>query len=76
MAELLRTNDPALISVVEGLLGGSGIPYEVTDRTMGVLEGTIAVIQPRILVPDDRQDEARELLTDAELGEWLNPRRA
>ena len=71
MAELIRTNDPALISVVEALLGGSGIPYEVTDRNMGVLEGTIPVIQPRILVPDDREEEARELLTDAELGEWL-----
>ena len=28
-------------------------------------------LQMRILVPDDRAAEARELLTDAELGEWL-----
>lgn len=71
MAELLRTNDVALISVVEGLLIEAGIPYQVTDRTMSVLEGTLPVIVPRVLVADDREAEARELMVDAELGEWL-----
>ncbi|MFC5177228.1 DUF2007 domain-containing protein [Nocardioides taihuensis] len=71
MAELLRTNDPGLLSVVEGLLGQAGIPHHVADRTMGVLEGSILVIQPRVLVPDDREAEARELLVEADLGEWL-----
>jgi len=27
----------------------------------------------RILVPDDYEAEARELLVDAELGNWLRP---
>jgi hypothetical protein len=27
----------------------------------------------RILVPDDHEAEARELLVDAELGNWLRP---
>ena len=71
MAELLRTSDVALISVVESLLIEAEIPYQVTDRNMGTLEGTILVIQPRILVQDEREDEARQLLVDAELGEWL-----
>lgn len=71
MAELIRTNDVALISVVEALLGEAGIPYQVTDRNMSVLEGTIPVVVPRILVADDREAEARELMVDAELGEWL-----
>jgi hypothetical protein len=73
MAELVRTNDPGIISVVEGLLGGADIPYQVTDRNMSILEGSISAIQIRILVPDDRVDEARQLLTDAELGNWLRP---
>jgi hypothetical protein len=73
MAELVRTNDPAVISAVEGLLDGSAIPCQVTDRNMSVLEGSINAIQMRILVPDDREAEARELLTDAELGAWLRP---
>lgn len=71
MAELTRTNDVALISVIEGLLISAGIPYEVADRNMSVLDGVIPVIQQRILVPDDREAEARELLVDAELGDWL-----
>jgi len=71
MAELVRMNNPGLISVIEGLLGGAGIPYQVTDRNMSVLEGSVTVIQIRILVPDEHEAEARELLVDAGLGEWL-----
>jgi hypothetical protein len=71
MAELMRTNDPGLLSVVEGLLGGADIPFQVTDRNMSILEGSISAIQSRILVPDEREAEARTLLTDAELGSWL-----
>ena len=75
MAELVRTNDLGIISVIEALLGEADIPYQVTDRNMSVLEGSINAIQSRVLVPDDRQDEARELLTEAELGNWLRPLR-
>ena len=71
MAELLRTNDAGILSVVEGLLGGADIPYQVTDRNMSVLEGSINAIQIRVLVPDELEEVARELLTDAELGRWL-----
>ena len=71
MAELVRTNDPGLLSVIESLLAGADIPYQVTDRNMSVLEGSILAIQSRILVPDVREAEARELLVDAELGSWL-----
>ena len=71
LAELVRTNDPGVISVIEGLLAGADIPYQVTDRNMSILEGSIGAIQVRILVPAEHEAEARELLTDAELGNWL-----
>ena len=71
MAELLRTNDPSLLSVTEGLLVEAKSPYHVADRDMTVLDGSILVIQQRVLVPDEREAEARTLLTDADLGEWL-----
>ena len=71
MAELVRTNDPALLSVIEGLLAASEIPHHVADRDMSILDGSIAVIQQRILVPDEREAEARAVLVDADLGEWL-----
>jgi hypothetical protein len=74
MAELVRTNDPGVISVIEGLLAGAEIPYQVTDRNMSILEGSINAIQVRILVPEEREAEARELLNDAELGSWLRRR--
>lgn len=74
MAELVRTNDPVVISTVEGLLSSADIPYQVTDRNMSVLEGSNSAIEARILVPDLDEAEARELLTEAELGQWLAPR--
>lgn len=74
MAELVRTNDPGMLSVIEGLLTSSGIPYQVADRNMSVLEGSIIAIQARILVPDEQEDEARQMLVDADLGDWLHRR--
>ncbi|HKE68946.1 MAG TPA: DUF2007 domain-containing protein [Nocardioidaceae bacterium] len=73
MAELVRTNDPNLIVLIDGLLSDADIPHQVTDRNMSIMEGSISAIQSRILVPDDFEAEARELLVDAELGKWLRP---
>ena len=71
MAELIRTNDVALISVVEGLLQQADIPVHVADRNLSSLEGSLNWLQMRVLVPDAAEAEARQILTDAELGEWL-----
>ena len=71
MVELVRTNDPGLLSVIEGLLIGEDIPYHIADRNMSIMEGSTWLIQQRVLVPDEREAEARELLVDAELGQWL-----
>jgi hypothetical protein len=73
MAELVRTNDIGLIAVVESLLAGAEIPYQVADRGMSVLEGSINAIQMRVLVPDPAEEDARRLLVEAELGDWLRP---
>jgi hypothetical protein len=73
VAELARTNDPGLISAIEGLLAGADIPYQVTDRNMSILEGSISAIQIRILVPDAYETAARVVLIDADLGDWLRP---
>jgi hypothetical protein len=73
MAELVRTNDPSLIVIIEGLLSDAGIPYQVTDRNMSIIEGSISAIQIRILVPDEHEEVARKFLIDADLGNWLRP---
>lgn len=71
MAELVRTNDLGLLSVIEDLLTEAEIPHYVADRDMSVLQGSMLVIQQRVLVPDGREAEARALLVEADLGEWL-----
>ena len=71
MAELIRTNDLALISAVEALLQEADIPHHVADRHASIIDGSLNFLQMRVLVPDDREAEAREVLTEAELGQWL-----
>ena len=71
MGEIVRTNDVAAISAVEGLLNAAGIPCFVADRDMSVIDGLINAIQMRVLVPDEREQEARELLADSDLAGWL-----
>ncbi len=73
MAELVRTNDPGLLAMVEGLLREADIQHHVADRNMSALEGSILAIQMRVLVANEQEAEARQLLTDADLGEWLRP---
>jgi hypothetical protein len=73
MRELVRTNDPVLVSVVGALLEGSGIRHVVLDQNMSVLEGSIGILPRRILVDDERAAEARLLLTEAGLSRELRP---
>jgi hypothetical protein len=71
--ELVRTNDVVLISAIEALLNGADINHLVLDQNMSVLDGSLGVLPRRILVEDDRLDEARRLLRDAGLGSELRP---
>lgn len=73
MKELIRTNNPALISFVEALLGEAGISHFVADRNISIVEGSIGAFPRRILVPEDEADAARRLLIDAGLGDELKP---
>jgi len=72
MRELLRTNDPVLISFVSSLLKEAGIDAHVMDQNMSVMEGSIGAIQQRILVPADSLQQARRIMRDADLGHWIN----
>ena len=74
MIEIVRTNDVALISVIEGLMQEADIPCFVADRNISVIDGSLNWLQMRVMVPEEREDEARELLTEAELGQWLKVR--
>lgn len=65
MIELLRSNDPVLISFAASLLQDAKIPHTVADSHMSVIDGSINAVTNRVLVPEDQYSAARELLVDA-----------
>ena len=73
MEELVRTNDIVLISFIEALLKEAGIGCYLADQNMSVLEGSLGVLQRRILVPSDEIAAARALLTEAGMASELRP---
>lgn len=73
MREIVRTNDAVLVSAIGALLDGAGIHYLVFDQNMSVLEGSLGVLPRRILVADEQEFRARQVLEDAGLGHELRP---
>ena len=73
MRELVRTNDVVLLSAVEALLTGADIHHLVLDQNMSVLDGSVGAIPRRILVHEDDNRQARQLLADAGLAHELRP---
>jgi hypothetical protein len=76
LQELVRTNDPVLVTAIEALLNGARIPHVVLDRNMSVLEGSIGILPQRILVAEEHVAGARKLLDEAGLGHELRPDQA
>jgi tRNA1(Val) A37 N6-methylase TrmN6 len=71
--ELVRTNNAVLITAIEALLKGADIPHLVLDQHMSVLEGSLGILPRRILVGDEHQEVARQVLQDAGLAQELRP---
>jgi Putative prokaryotic signal transducing protein len=71
MRELIRTNDAVLVSAVVALLESAGIRPLVFDQNMSVLEGSLGILPRRVLVAEDQESRARQLLQDAGLGHEL-----
>ena len=68
MKELLRSNDPVLLSYVSALLEEGDIAFMVADLNMSVLEGSIGALPRRVLVETDKIVQARNILTEAGIG--------
>lgn len=71
MIELMRTNDPVMLSFVEALLRDSGLSYFVADQNMSVIEGSLGILPRRVMVSEDDLEEARLLLKGAGIEEEL-----
>ena len=71
MIEIMRTNDPVALSFAESLMKDAGIFAMIADQGMSILEGSLGILQRRLLVDGERADEARRILIDAGLGDEL-----
>ena len=75
MEELLRTNDPVLLSFAEALLKDAGITSHIFDQNMSVLEGSIGALTWRLLVHREDVEIARKVLDEAGMaGELVRPK--
>jgi hypothetical protein len=65
MRELIRSNDPVLLSYIEALLKEAAIPHDVADLHISVMEGSIGALPRRVLVDDADFEEASEIISTA-----------
>jgi Putative prokaryotic signal transducing protein len=65
MRELLRTNDLVHLSWVQAVLAAEGIDCVLLDDHVSGVEGSIGAIPRRLMVPQDRLEEAREVVERA-----------
>ncbi|MFM9865282.1 MAG: DUF2007 domain-containing protein [Micropepsaceae bacterium] len=71
MVELLRTNDAVLMSFVRGLLEAENIVVVELDQHASIMDGSMAMVQRRLMVDDEDERAARQLLKDADLAHVL-----
>ena len=65
MKELIRSNDPVLLSWLSAALAEEGIDSVVLDAHTSVLEGSAGAIPRRLMVIDDDLPRAQRILDDA-----------
>jgi len=66
MYEVVRTNDPVLISWLKAQFQGLGIEVLVLDEHMSAMDGSILAIPRRIMVPDAHQATAKAIMAEAD----------
>lgn len=71
MLELLRSNDPVLMSAAQAMLDAAGIDHFLFDQHASVIEGSLGVLARRLMVDRDDGPAARRLLIEAGLGHEL-----
>ncbi len=64
MVELIRTNDPVLLSWLTMRLEQEDVATFIFDTHTAIVEGSIDAIQRRVMVADDDLPRARLVLQD------------
>jgi hypothetical protein len=67
MQEIIRTNDPVLLSFAQSLMKDAGIQCLIADQAMSIMEGSLGLLPRRLLVVAEQEREARRILADAGL---------
>jgi len=66
LKELIRSNDPVRLSFLTALLADSGMGALILDTHSSIMQGSIDILEQRLMVTDDDLDRARALLIEAE----------
>ncbi|MGB5092087.1 MAG: DUF2007 domain-containing protein [Parvibaculum sp.] len=69
MKELIRTNDPVLLSYLEHMLGQTDIGFVVLDLYTSSVEGSLGMLPRRIMVAEEGFNDARQILDDLQQDE-------
>jgi len=73
MHELVRTNDPVLLSFLESLMKEANIFCFIADQSMSILDGSIGMLPQRLMVDADDYYNARQIVVDVGLEHELRP---
>lgn len=65
MFEVLRTNDPVLLSYASSVLNDAGIPCFTADDNMSIMDGSLIAIPRRLMVATEDGEEAKKIVEDA-----------
>ena len=64
MKDVLKTNNPVLLSYAQSLLTDAGIRSVVFDSHASVMDGSLGILPRRLMVADDDVRRAEALLRD------------
>ena len=70
---LIRTMNPVTLSFAQAILKDAGIESFLFDMNCSVLDGSTILVRRRLMIIDEDEAEARELLEAAGLGKELEP---
>ena len=71
MRLLARITEPVLLTYIEALLREAEISYDVADRHISLIEGSIGAFPRRVLVREEDWQRASRTLEEADLGQWI-----
>jgi Putative prokaryotic signal transducing protein len=65
MREILKSNNAVELTFAEAVLKDAGIPSEVFDSHMSIMDGSMVILPRRLMVADRDEARARAILSDA-----------